>query len=119
MSINTKTRIAILAAVVAIAAAAPAAFALDAGTTYRGMHTDPGGTPDAPAAMHSQEVMQKVHQSGAMMANTGTWYQSMHTDPGGSADAPAARHSQMVMQKTFAPGGVAPAATARTWVPNY
>lgn len=119
MSINTKTRIAILAAVVAIAAAAPAAFALDAGTSYRGMHTDPGGTPDAPAAMHSQEVMQKMVQSGGMMANTGTWHQSMHTDPGGTADAPAARHSQMVMQNKFAPSGLAPLAPAQLRVPNY
>jgi hypothetical protein len=119
MSINTKTRLAILASVVALAAAAPMAFALDAGTTYRGMHTDPGGTPDAPAAMHSQEVMQKMMSSGGRMASTGTWYQGMHTDPGGTADSPAGRHSQMVMQQKFAPGASAPLAPAQPWVPNY
>jgi hypothetical protein len=31
----------------------------DTGTWYRGMHTDPGGTADAPAARHTQAVMQK------------------------------------------------------------
>ncbi len=34
--------------------------ALDTGTTdKKGFHTDPGGTPDAPAARHSPEVMKK------------------------------------------------------------
>jgi len=117
MFINTKTRLAILA--VALAAAAPAVFALDAGTTFRGMHTDPGGTPDAPAAMHSQEIMQKNMASGGMMVDMGTWHQGMHTDAGGTADAPAARHSQMLMQKSFAPGGSAPIAPAQAWTPNY
>jgi hypothetical protein len=112
-----NTRFAILA--VALAAAAPAAFALDAGTTFRGMHTDPGGTPDAPAAMHSQELMQKKFASGGMMVDMGTWHQGMHTDAGGTPDAPAARHSQMLMQKRFAPSGSAPTAPAQPWTPNY
>jgi hypothetical protein len=119
MSITTKMRFTILASALALAAAVPAAFALDVGTTYRGMHTDPGGTPDAPAAMHTQEVMQKHVASGGMMANTGTWFQGMHTDPGGTADAPAGRHTREVMQKNIAPSGTTPAATQRSGVPNY
>ncbi len=119
MSINTKIRITILASAFALAAATPLAFALDTGTTFRGMHTDPGGTPDAPAAMHSQEVMQKMMRSGGMMANSGTWHQGMHTDAGGTPDAPAGRHSQMLMQKQFAPSSSAPVAPIQAWVPNY
>jgi hypothetical protein len=119
MSINTKIRITVLASAFALAAAAPLAFALDTGTTYHGMHTDPGGTPDAPAAMHSQEVMQKHFASNGMMANTGSWQQGMHTDAGGTPDAPAGRHSQMLMQKQFAPSSSAPVAPTQGSTPNY
>jgi hypothetical protein len=119
MFINTKIRITVLASAFALAAAAPLAFALDTGTTYRGMHTDPGGTPDAPAAMHSQEVMQKHFASGGMMADMGSWHQGMHTDPGGTADAPAGRHSRMLMQKQFAPSGSAQVAPTQGSTPNY
>ena len=119
MSINTKMRFTIFASALALAAAVPAAFALDAGTTYRGMHTDPGGTPDAPAAMHTPEVMQKHVASGGMMANTGTWFQGMHTDPGGTADAPAGRHTREVMQRNIVSSGPASAAPALPWTPNY
>jgi hypothetical protein len=59
MSINTKMRFTILASALALAAGAPAAFAQGAGTTYQGIHTDPGGTADAPAGRHTQAVMQK------------------------------------------------------------
>lgn len=119
MSINTKMRFTIFASALALAAAVPAAFALDTGTTFRGMHTDPGGTPDAPAAMHTQEVMQKHVASGGMMANAGIWFQGIHTDPGGTPDAPAGRHTREVMHKNVAPSGTAPAATQQYSVPNY
>ena len=60
MSINTKIRLTILASALALAAATPAAFAQGAGTTdKKGIHTDAGGTPDAPAARHTPEVMKK------------------------------------------------------------
>ncbi len=65
MSINTKIRLTILASAIALAAAAPAAFA-DSGTWYHGIYTESGGTPDAPAGRYTQEVMQKtIAPSGA------------------------------------------------------
>ena len=118
MSINTKIRLTILASVVALAAAAPAAFAQGAGTWYRGMHTDPGGTPDAPAATHSAQVMNKKIVSSGVAPDTGRWYRGMHTDPGGTADAPAARHTQAVMQKKIVPSNPAPVLELRG-VPTY
>ena len=68
MSINTKMRLTILASALALAAAAPAAFAQNAGTWYQGIHTDAGGTPDAPAARHTQQIMQKIAPSGPASA---------------------------------------------------
>ena len=118
MSINTKMRLTILASALALAAAAPAAFAQSAGTTYRGIHTDPGGTPDAPAGRHTQQVMQKQVASYSVAPDTGTWYKGIHTDPGGTPDAPAGRHTQEVMQK-IAPSGPASAAMQVSWVPAY
>lgn len=118
MSINTKIRLTILASVVALAAAAPAAFA-DSGTTYRGIHTDPGGTPDAPAARHTEQVMQKQVASVGVALDSGTTYRGIHTDAGGTADAPAGRHTQEVMQKKIAPSGPASAAMELPWVPAY
>lgn len=119
MFINSKIRLTILASAFALAAAAPAAFAQGTGTWYQGIHTDPGGTADAPAGRHTQEVMNKKLASGRAALDTGTWYQNIHTDPGGATDAPAARHTQEVMQKKVAPSGPATAAIAPPWVPNY
>ena len=60
MAINTKIRLTILASALALAAAAPAAFAQGAGTTDKnGFHTDAGGSAGSPPARHSPEVMKK------------------------------------------------------------
>ena len=66
MFINTKIRLTIPASALALAAAAPAAFAQGAGTTDKsGIHTDAGGTPDAPAGRHTHGVMQKSGGAGS------------------------------------------------------
>lgn len=118
MSINTKIRLTILASAFALAAAAPAAFAQGSGTWFQGIHTDAGGTSDAPAGRHTQEVMQKKVASFAAAPDSGTWFQGIHTDPGGAADAPAGRHSQDLMLKKVAPSGPASAVT-QLGVPAY
>ena len=111
MAINTKIRLTLLASVVALAAAAPSAFA-DYGTWQSGFHTDPGGTPDAPAARHSKQVMdKKIAPSSVAAVNTGSWLGSFHTDPGGTADAPAALHAKEVMAKQLTPGTLSYAAS--------
>ncbi len=109
MSVNSKIRFTILASAVALAAAAPAAFA-DSGTWYQGIHTDPGGTPDAPAARHTEQVMKEKLTAVGAVPDSGMWYQGIHTDPGGTADAPAGRHAPDVMQKKATPSGLPPAA---------
>ena len=118
MSINTKMRFTLLASALALAAASPVAFA-DSGTWYKGIHTDPGGTPDAPAGRHTPEVMNKKVASGGATVDMGSWYQGIHTDPGGSVDAPAGRHSQEVMQKKVAPSALDSAVMEKPWVPPY
>ena len=119
MSINTKIRLTILASIVTLAAAAPAAFALDGGTWYQGIHTDPGGTADAPAARHSGQVMNQKVASRGVLPDTGTIYGGFHTDPGGTADAPAARHSMDVMQKKIVPSNSASIALGLRGLPKY
>ncbi len=119
MSISKKFRLSIIASTVMFAAAAPAAFAEYGSWDAQGFHTDPGGTPDAPAARHSREVMEKNSAAGSMTANAGTWYQGIHTDPGGTADAPAARHSQEVMQMKVVPSNPAVPDLPKPWVPPY
>ena len=101
MSINTKTRLTILASVVALAFAAPAAFAQTGTTDKKGIHTEAGGTPDAPAPRHTEKVMKKkVASKSAAAPDAGkTDKKGIHTDPGGTPDAPAARHSPEVMKK--------------------
>ena len=92
MSINTKIRLTVLASALALAAAAPAAFAQGAGTTDKqGFHTDPPtGSADAPPARHSKKVMEKKIVPSKVAPDTGTTdKKGFHTDPStGSADAP-------------------------------
>lgn len=52
MTFSTKIQIGFLASAVALAFAAPSAFA-QAGKTAGGLHTDAGGTPDAPGLTHT------------------------------------------------------------------
>ena len=118
MSINTKMRLTVLASALVLAAAAPAAFA-DSGTWYQGIHTDPGGTPDAPAARHTEQVMKEKLTAVGAVPDSGTTYRGIHTDPGGTADAPAARHTPEVMQKKAAPSGLPPAALLPQPSANY
>jgi len=109
MSTNTKIRLTILASVVALAAAAPAAFA-DSGTWYQGIHTDPpNGSLDTPAASHTEYTMNKKIVPSNVAPNTGTWYQGIHTDPpNGSLDTPASSHTEYIMNKKIVPSNVAP-----------
>lgn len=97
MTFNSKIRLGFLASAVALAFAAPSAFA-QAGKTAGGFHTDPGATPDAPAAVHTQEVMKKS-TSGGVARDSGKTVGGLHTDPGGTPDAPAAIHTEQVMKK--------------------
>jgi hypothetical protein len=125
MTFNSKIRLGFLASAVALAFAAPSAFAngdrtarnilTDPGSTSgapaairteqvktrkaatSGLHTDPGGTPDAPAAVHTEQVMQK--KSGSLAPDSGRTVAGLHTDAGGTPDAPAAIHTEQVMKK--------------------
>ncbi len=96
MTISTKIQRGFLATAVALAFAAPSAFA-DTGKTVRGIHTDQGGSPDSPAASHSEQVMKK--KSTAVAPDSGKTVGGMHTDAGGTPDAPAAIHTERVMKK--------------------
>ena len=96
MTFSTKIRLGFLASAVALAFAAPSAFA-QAGKTAGGLHTDPGGTADAPTAVHSQQVMAK--KSTVAAPDSGKTVAGLHTDAGGTPDAPAAIHTEQVMQK--------------------
>ena len=118
MSSKKSIRFTILASALALAAAAPAAFA-DSGTWYKGIHTDTGGTPDAPAARHTEQVMQEKLTPVGAVPDGGTIYRGIHTDPGGTADAPAGRHTQAVMQKKAAPIALSLIPLQLPGVPNY
>ena len=107
MTFNSKIRLGFLASAVALAFAAPSAFA-QSGKTVGGLHTDPGGTPDSPAAVHTEQVMQK--KSGSLAPDTGRTVAGIHTDAGGTPDAPAATHTKEVMNKKSVPSG---------WVGGY
>ncbi len=118
MSSKKTIRFTILASALALAAAAPAAFA-DSGTWYQGIHADPGGTPDAPAARHTEQVMKEKLTAYGAVPDAGTTYRGIHTDPGGTADAPAGRHTQVVMQKKAAPIALSLIPLQLPGVPNY
>jgi hypothetical protein len=98
MTFSRKIRLGFLASAVALAFAAPSAFA-QAGKTAGGFHTDPGGTPDAPAAMHSEQVMKKTNTCCGVALDSGKIVAGLHTDAGGTPDAPAAVHTEQVMKK--------------------
>ena len=101
MSVNTKVRLVLLTSAVALAAATAPAFAHDAGTWRGDFFTEAGGTPDAPAATYSRQVMDKKSaQSG--VAAAGTWRGVFFTDAGGTPDAPAATYSEQIANKTVA-----------------
>ena len=79
MSINTKIRLAILASSVALAAAAPAAFA---GTGY----APEGGKTDATAVGNTgQATQEKLVPMGAVVPDTGA--ASTYKPEGGTTDA--------------------------------
>jgi hypothetical protein len=70
------------------------------GTWFGNVHTDAGGTPDAPAGSHSREMMNRAEpQASAGSSLPGTWYRGIHTDAGGTPDAPPASHSRQTMEK--------------------
>jgi len=101
MSINTKVRLVLLTSAVALAAATAPAFARDAGTWQGDFYTAAGGTPDAPAATYSKQVLDnEAAQSGVTAA--GTWQGNFYTLAGGTPDAPAATYSKQVLDKKVA-----------------
>lgn len=64
MSFNTKVRLVLLTSAVALAAATAPAFAHESGTWLGEFYTEANGTPDAPAATYSAQVVnEKVAQS--------------------------------------------------------
>jgi hypothetical protein len=102
MTFNSKIRLGFLASAVALAFAAPSAFA-NGDRTARNILTDPGSTSGAPAAIRTEQVKKK---SSGVAPDSGRTVRGLHTDPGGTPDAPAAVHTEQVMQKKS--GSLAP-----------
>ena len=101
MSFNTKVRLVFLTSAVALAAASAPVFAHDTGTWQGEFYTEVSGTPDAPAATYSKQVVnRKVAQSGVTAA--GTWRDGFYTEIRGTPDAPAATYSAQVVNKKVA-----------------
>jgi hypothetical protein len=105
MTVSTKIRFTLLASALALAAAAPAAFA-DSGKVVGNIHTDPGGTPDSGAASHTLDVMNKKITPSSVAPDTGTWAGNIHTDPGFTPDGGAASHTRQVMERKVAPSNM-------------
>lgn len=101
MSFNTKVRLVVLTSAVALGAATAPAFAHDTGTWRGDFYTEAGGTPDAPAATYSRQVMDKKVAQGGVTA-AGTWRDGFYTEAGGTPDAPAATYSKQVLDKKVA-----------------
>ena len=105
MSINTSIRLLVLSSAVALAAAAPSAFAMHAGTWQGGYYTDADGTPDAPAASFSKQVVDRmITPSSVATPITGKWEGNFYAEIGGTPDAPAARYSKQVIDKKVGMG---------------
>ncbi|GEM_PF-5556362 len=101
MSFNTKVRLVLLASAVAFAAATAPAFAHESGTWLGEFYTEANGTPDAPAATYSRQVMEKrVALSGVTAA--GTWRDGFYAEAHSTPDAPAATYSAQVVNKKVA-----------------
>ena len=101
MGINTKVRLVLFTSAVALAAATAPAFAHESGTWLGEFYTEANGTPDAPAATYSRQVMdKKVALSGVTAA--GTWRDGFYTEAHGTPDAPAATYSAQVVSKKVA-----------------
>ena len=109
MTISTRIRFTLLASALALATAAPSAFA-DSGRIVGNVHTDPAGTPDSPAASHSLEVMKQKVTPSRYAPNTGTWVGNIHTDPGSTPDGGGASHTRQVMEEKIAPSNMQGAA---------
>jgi (2Fe-2S) ferredoxin len=104
MTINTKTRLSILASALALVVAAPAAIAQGSGTWYGNVHTDPI-TSEGLVTRHSRELMETKSAAPAAVAqNSGTWYGNMHTDPV-TAEGLTTRHSKALMEKKIVTAG--------------
>ena len=117
MSINTKVRLVLLSSAVALAAATAPAFAGDAGTWQGDFYTAAGGTPDAPAATYSRQVMDKTVEQNRETA-AGTWHGNFYTLAGGTPEAPAATYSKHVLDKIVTDGTPIQLASL-TIVPRY
>ncbi len=118
MSFNTKVRLVLITSAVALGTAVPAAFAHDTGTWRGDFYTESGGTPDAPAATYSREVMEKKVAPSGLTAAAGTWRGDFYTEASGTPDAPAATYSRQVMEKKVAPS-TSIYLTSLPWVSPY
>ncbi len=113
-----KIRIVVLASAAAIATAAPAVFAQDGGKWDGDFFVAEGGTPEAPAATYTRQVMEKFIAPSEPRAASGSWNKDFYTEAAGTPDAPAATYSRAVIQKQAA--ARAPSALASLpWVPRY
>lgn len=99
MSINRKLRLTITASVLALTAAAPAAFAQpqDWDGIYRGSYTDPIGTPNVPPVRYTEPV-----------TDAGGIYRGTNTDPIGTPNVPSARYTEPAMRDRLTALGSVP-----------
>lgn len=99
MSINRKLRLTITASVVALTAAAPAAFAQpqDADGIYRGSYTDPIGTPNVPPMRYTEPA-----------TDAGGIYRGSYSDPIGTPNVPPARYTEPAMEDRLTALGSVP-----------
>ena len=119
MSFNTKVKLVVLTSAVALAAAAPSAFAMRAPTSLAGFYTDADGTPDSPAATYSKQVIEKkVAPSNVAAIAAGKWQGDFYTEASGTPDAPAALFSKQVIEKQVAPS-TSSEPTSSISVPSY
>ena len=95
MTFSTKIQIGFLASAVALAFAAPSAFA-NGDRTMRNILTDPGSTTGAPAAIRAEQVKKK---SSGVARDSGTTVDGIHTEAGGTPDAPGLTHTVPGMKK--------------------
>ena len=106
MTINTKMQLTVFASALALAIAAPAAFAQASGTWYGNTHTDPV-TNEGVSSRHSKELMEKkLAAPAAITPASGTWYGNIHTDPV-TNEGVSLRHGKALMEKKIAPNTAA------------
>lgn len=116
MSINVKNRLAIVVSVVALSAAAPAAFAYGSGQGY---HPE-GGTTDGTAWMNTEQGRnEKLVPVDVVPDSRASSYQRQ----GDPADATAGPHSKKTMHERMhmkdSPRGSYPTVEQQSGLPKY